>query len=90
MTKASGGKRYGVVSGDQRRAMSGLEFVQGLVTGTLPLNSMAETLGYDIVEASNGRVAITAEPTAAHPNPAGTVHGGLLRRCSIPAWDSHG
>lgn len=77
MTKGSGGKRYGVVSGDQRRAMSGLEFVQGLVAGTLPLNSMAETLGYDIVEASNGRVAIAAEPTAAHLNPAGTVHGGL-------------
>ncbi len=77
MTTGSRAKRYGVVSGDQRRAMSGLEFVQGLVTGALPLNSMAETLGYDIVEASNGRVAIAAEPTAAYLNPAGTVHGGL-------------
>jgi acyl-coenzyme A thioesterase PaaI-like protein len=77
MTKGSGGRRYGVVSGDQQRAMSGLDFVQGLVTGTLPLNSMAETLGYDIVEVSPGRVAIAAEPTAAHLNPAGTVHGGL-------------
>ena len=38
---------------------------------------MAETLGYDIVEVSNGRAAIAAEPTAAHLNPAGTVHGGL-------------
>ena len=77
MTKDSGGKRYGVVSGDQQRTMSGLESVQGLVTGTLPMNSMAETLGYDIVEVSNGRAAIAAEPTAAHLNPAGTVHGGL-------------
>ena len=77
MTKGAGGKRYGVVSGDQQRTMSGLEFVQGLVTGTLPLNSMAETLGYDIVEVSNGWVAIAAQPTAAHLNPAGTVHGGL-------------
>jgi uncharacterized protein (TIGR00369 family) len=77
MTKGSGEKRYGVASGDQQRTMSGLEFVQGLVTGALPLNSMAETLGYDIVEVSNGRAAIAAEPTAAHLNPAGTVHGGL-------------
>ena len=77
MTPSPGGKHYGVVSVDQQRTMSGLEFVQGLVTGTLPLNSMAETLGYDIVEASNGHVAIAAEPTAAHRNPAGTVHGGL-------------
>jgi acyl-coenzyme A thioesterase PaaI-like protein len=49
----------------------------GLRAGTLPLNSMAETLGYDIVEASDGRVAITAAPTTAYLNPAGTVHGGL-------------
>jgi hypothetical protein len=42
MSKGSGGKHYGVVSGDQQRTMSGLEFVQGLVTGTLPMNSMAE------------------------------------------------
>jgi uncharacterized protein (TIGR00369 family) len=78
MTTSPNGKRYGVVSQGQRRSMSGLEFVQGLVTGALPLNSMARTLGYDIVEVSPGRVAITAEPTDAHLNPAGTVHGGLI------------
>ena len=77
MTQSMGGKRYGVVSIDQQRTMSGMEFVQGLVAGTLPLNSMAQTLGYDIVEVSRGRVTVTAEPTAAHRNPAGTVHGGL-------------
>lgn len=77
MAQLADGKRYGVVSGEQQKAMSGLEFVQALVTGTLPLNSMAETLGYDIVEVSKGRVAIAAAPTTAHLNPAGTVHGGL-------------
>jgi uncharacterized protein (TIGR00369 family) len=77
MTESSGGRRYGVVSGEQQRTLSGLAFVQGLVDGTLPLNSMAETLGYDIVEASPGRAVIVARPTAAHLNPAGTVHGGL-------------
>jgi uncharacterized protein (TIGR00369 family) len=57
--------------------MSGLEFVQGLVDGTLPLNTIAETLSYDITEAETGRVVITAEPNGTHLNPAGTVHGGL-------------
>src|SRR5262249_49935263 len=70
-------KTYGTVSAERRKEMSGLEFVQGLVDGTLPLNTIAETLGYDIVEAVNGRVLITAVPTARHLNPAGTVHGGL-------------
>jgi uncharacterized protein (TIGR00369 family) len=57
--------------------MSGLEFVKGLASGTLPLNTMARTLGYDVVEAESGRVAITLTPTSAHLNPSGTVHGGL-------------
>jgi uncharacterized protein (TIGR00369 family) len=77
MTDASVGKRFGVITDEQQRALSGLEFVQGLVDGTLPLNSMAQTLGYDVVEVSNGRVVVAAEPHAGHRNPAGTVHGGL-------------
>ena len=57
--------------------MSGLEFVEGLVNGTVPLNPMAETLGYDVVEVSKGRAVVAAEPDAKHRNPFGTVHGGL-------------
>jgi hypothetical protein len=47
-------KTYGTVSGEQKKPMSGLEFVKGLVGGELPLNTMAQTLGYDIVEAESG------------------------------------
>jgi uncharacterized protein (TIGR00369 family) len=70
-------KTYGTVSADRQKEMTGLEFVQGLADGTLPLNTMAGTLGYDVTEAENGRVVTIAEPTANHLNPAGTVHGGL-------------
>ena len=70
-------KTYGTVSADRRKEMSGLEFVQGLVDGTLPLNTIAETLGYDVTEAASGRVVVTSEPSGIHLNPAGTVHGGL-------------
>ena len=45
--------------------------------GTLPLNTMARTLGYDVIEAADGRVVVSVEPSGAHLNPAGTVHGGL-------------
>jgi uncharacterized protein (TIGR00369 family) len=71
------GKTYGTVPAEKRREMSGLEFVQGLVDGSLPHNTIARTLGYDIVEASVGRVVIVCEPNDSHLNPAGTVHGGL-------------
>jgi uncharacterized protein (TIGR00369 family) len=70
-------KAYGTVAADRQKEMSGLEFVKGLVDGTLPLNTIARTLGYDITEVQNGRVVITAEPDDALLNPAGTVHGGF-------------
>jgi len=70
-------RAYGTVSAERQKQMSGLEFVMGLANGTLPHNTIAQTLGYDIVEAESGRVAITLVPTGGHLNPAGTVHGGL-------------
>jgi uncharacterized protein (TIGR00369 family) len=70
-------KTYGTVSADRQKEMSGLAFVQGLVDGTLPLNTIAETLGYDVTEVESGRVVVTAQPNGTHLNPAGTVHGGF-------------
>ena len=70
-------KSYGTVSADRRMEMSGLEFVRGLADGSLPLNTIARTLGYDVTEAVSGRVVVTAEPSDHLLNPAGTVHGGF-------------
>jgi uncharacterized protein (TIGR00369 family) len=70
-------KRYGTVGAERQKEMSGLQFVQGLVDGTLPLNTIAETLGYDVAEAESGRVVVRVVPNGAHLNPWGTVHGGL-------------
>jgi uncharacterized protein (TIGR00369 family) len=77
MSNRSPNRSYGTVSEAQQREISGLEFVQGLANGTLPLNTIAQTLGYDIIEAENGRVVIAAEPNDTLLNPAGTVHGGF-------------
>lgn len=70
-------KSYGTVALAEQREMSGLEFVRGLVSGSLPLNTMAKTLGYDIVEADEGRVLIAAMASDDHMNPNGTIHGGV-------------
>ncbi|MDI4236855.1 PaaI family thioesterase [Bradyrhizobium sp. Arg237L] len=70
-------KTFGTVDAETQKTMSGLEFVQGLASGTIPLNTLARTLGYDVAEATRGRVIVTLIPTDAHLNPAGTVHGGL-------------
>lgn len=70
-------RTYGTVTAEQQKAMSGLEFVQGLANGTLPLNTMAETLGYDVTQAAIGRVVVTATPNGGQLNPSGTIHGGF-------------
>ena len=77
MSSRVAGKSYGTVAAERQKEMSGLQFVQGLADGTLPLNMIAKTLGYDVTEAADGRVVITAEPNDSHLNPASTVHGGL-------------
>jgi uncharacterized protein (TIGR00369 family) len=77
MPKRSADRTYGTVSAETRKDLSGLEFVQGLADATLPLNTIAKTLGYDVTEAVNGRVVVTAHPNHDHLNPAGTVHGGF-------------
>ncbi len=78
MSATPSARRYGVVSADDRARLSGLELVGGFVDGSLPLNTMARTLAYDIVEADSGRVVAVATPTAECLNPEGTVHGGLV------------
>jgi uncharacterized protein (TIGR00369 family) len=77
MSSRIASRTYGTVCADQQKEMTGLEFVRGLADATLPLNTMASTLGYDVTEAESGRVVVTAEPKDMHLNPAGTVHGGL-------------
>ncbi len=77
MTGPGVDRTYGTVGADKQKEMTGLEFVRGLADGTLPLNTIARTLGYDVTQAENGRVTITAEPGEDHLNPWGTVHGGL-------------
>jgi len=70
-------KSYGTVPPERQNEMTGLEFVQALANGTLPLNTIARTLGYEVVEAEKGRVVIAATPDDTLLNPSGTVHGGF-------------
>ena len=77
MTSRTESRTFGTVHAERQKEMTGLEFVQGLADGSLPLNTMARTLGYDVIEAEEGRVVVTANPSGDHLNPAGTVHGGL-------------
>ncbi len=56
---------------------AGLELFEGLLRGELEPPPMAKLMGMELVEASEGRVAFEAEPTAELYNATGTVHGGF-------------
>jgi acyl-coenzyme A thioesterase PaaI-like protein len=68
---------YGTVNAATQKKMSRLEFVQGLAGRTVPLNTIAWTLRYSVIEVVNGRVVIVAEPDDNLLNPAGTKRGGF-------------
>jgi uncharacterized protein (TIGR00369 family) len=57
--------------------MSGLEFLRAIGEGRLPQPPMARLLGFEGLEAGEGRVVFAVTPDESHYNPIGVVHGGL-------------
>lgn len=57
-------------------SMSGLDFMRGILDGTLPHPPIGEGLNYRLDAVARGRVAFRGTPLFAHTNPMGTVHGG--------------
>ncbi|MGB0383422.1 MAG: PaaI family thioesterase [Ardenticatenaceae bacterium] len=57
--------------------MSGLEYFEAMLDGTLPRPAIGALMNFDVTEASEGRIVFSVEPAEYHYNPIGTVHGGL-------------
>lgn len=58
------------------REATGLEYLRRIVRGESPGVPIGETLGFRIVEADPGRVALSGTPDRRSYNLIGTVHGG--------------
>tara|TARA_R110002126_G_C10354361_1_gene491964 strand:- start:8 stop:490 length:483 start_codon:yes stop_codon:yes gene_type:complete len=65
-----------LLSLDELKKLSGLEFIQGMMDGTLPGPPIGETLNYSLHAVEKGRVVFRGSPQFAATNPLGTVHGG--------------
>jgi uncharacterized protein (TIGR00369 family) len=72
-----GEKRYGVATTEVLKSYDGLDFLKAIIDGTLPQPPIAETLGFQLVEAAQGRAAFEGVPKFRHYNPIGSVHGGF-------------
>ncbi|WP_299691182.1 PaaI family thioesterase [uncultured Tateyamaria sp.] len=57
-------------------SMSGLEFMQGILDGTVPGPPIGNTLGYTLHSVSAGTVTFRGTPEFNVTNPMSTVHGG--------------
>lgn len=62
---------------DALAGRSGLELMQLMAAGDLPLPPIAQTLGFRLVEAERGRAVFECLPAEYHYNPIGSVHAGL-------------
>ncbi len=56
--------------------VSGLEFLQKMIRGELPVPPIAQTLDFYLIEVEAGRAVFQGRPSRAHYNPIATVHGG--------------
>jgi uncharacterized protein (TIGR00369 family) len=57
--------------------MTGLEFLRAIAAGEVPGAPIAELMGFEPVEAEEGRVVFVSVPRLDHYNPIGSVHGGF-------------
>lgn len=60
------------------KAMSGLDYLRGLLRGDFPSAPIAATLGFAPVEVAEGRAVFEGTPDRFVYNPIGVVHGGWV------------
>ncbi|MDR3415990.1 MAG: PaaI family thioesterase [Nevskia sp.] len=68
----------GVIPADLPARRTGLELMQGILGGELPVPPIARTLDFILVEAERGRAVFQGTPKFDHYNPSGSVHGGWI------------
>lgn len=66
-------------------SMSGLDFMQGILAGTIARPPISALLHYELDSVEKGKVSFRGTPSFDHTNPMGGVHGGwygtLLDSC---------
>ncbi|MEX6688322.1 PaaI family thioesterase [Danxiaibacter flavus] len=60
------------------RTMSGMEYLQAMSSGEIPLPPLLYTLGFSKPEIAEGEATFLFEPQEYHFNPLGSVHGGVI------------
>lgn len=67
----------GVLPMEEMLRYTGLEMLQRLIDGHYPAPPIGATMGFGLVEVSEGRAVFRGLPGERHLNPLGSVHGGF-------------
>jgi uncharacterized protein (TIGR00369 family) len=57
--------------------LPGLEYLRGIIDGSVPPPPISRLLGFTILEVESGRALFAMEPAEWMYNPLGSVHGGI-------------
>jgi uncharacterized protein (TIGR00369 family) len=63
---------------EKAKSMDGYDFLNGILTGSIPPPPIAQTLEFKPLSLEKGRVVFEFEPKEFHYNPIGSVHGGVI------------
>jgi uncharacterized protein (TIGR00369 family) len=58
--------------------ISGLDYLNAMQAGTLPLSPLVKTLDFGVDQIERGKVVFSFSPQEFHYNPLGSVHGGVV------------
>ena len=76
MTRTAGEEKHEGGT-EERRGLSGLEYMRQLMTGEREPSGMARLMNMRLVEVEEGRAVFAVEPDERHYNGIGIAHGGL-------------
>ena len=65
-----------VLSMEEILKISGLDMMQGILTGLYPAAPIAKILNYKLHAVEKGKVVFRGTPSLGSRNPMGTIHGG--------------
>ncbi|CCB65185.1 PaaI family thioesterase [Hyphomicrobium sp. 802] len=72
----SAGEHHAIIDVATMASMSGLQYLEAMMRGDVPRMPIEATLGFQIVEAEEGRTVFESEPQVGHYNAIATVHAG--------------
>lgn len=62
---------------EARGRLTGLEYMQRVMTGEVPPSGMGHLMNFHLVEVSEGHAVFTIQPDERHYNGLGIAHGGM-------------